>query len=153
MTKEYRFQVPVASELVETAMHCIKGGTSGTVNWVNTHRLASLSYWTMGSPSLRFSQSPPKPCQRVLPANGPAIRCPSTLLSTTNDRLTHCTNCVAPTAPLVSGGTVGGIKPKTPWPSPSKFRVGVASKFIPAKGCTTESSCGLSRDCTVGTRG
>ena len=84
-------------------MHC-KYGVVETENWLITQRFASLSYCTMGSPSLLVSQSPPNPDHTVLPSTGPRIMAPVALSNTANDAFTHCTYWVAPTAPLVSGG-------------------------------------------------
>src|SRR5262249_41770959 len=75
----------------------------------------------MGSPSLLASQGPPKPCQSVLPAAGPKSTAPVALSKTANDVLTHCTYCVAPTAPLVSGGALVTLNPGRPTPTPSKL--------------------------------
>src|SRR5258708_3850162 len=54
----------------------------------------------MGSPSLFVSHPPPKPAHGALPSVGPATSAPVTLSKTANSALTHCTYCVAPTAPL-----------------------------------------------------
>src|SRR5258706_8908446 len=80
----------------------------------------------MGSPSLLSSQPPPNPAHRELPSNGPATIAPLVLSNTANSRLTHCTYCVSPTAPLVSGGDASITNPYWPCPSPSKFRPMVA---------------------------
>ena len=58
------------SLVCDTATHCVYGVVE-TENCVMTQRLAALSHWTIGSPSLLFWQPPPKPLQRVLPAAGP----------------------------------------------------------------------------------
>src|SRR6266404_7414119 len=59
--------------------------------------------------------------------------------------LTICTNCVAPTAPFVSGGT--NAKPnrlRLSWAlCPSKFRKLVTPVRDPAKGAATGSELGL----------
>src|ERR1700688_4535768 len=68
---------------------------------------ANLSYWMIMSPSFRVSQLPPKPFQKAFPGVGPSTGAPVTLSKTSNVTLTHSTNCVAPTAPFVSGGTKG----------------------------------------------
>jgi hypothetical protein len=75
-----------------------------TENCVKIHRFAALSYCTIGSPSLLVSQSPPNPLHSVLPSVGPAISAPFVLLNIANDPFTHCTYCVNPTTPFVSGG-------------------------------------------------
>src|SRR5260370_42486294 len=61
----------------------------------------------MMSPSLCVSQVPPKPFQNAFPGVGPITVAPVVLSNTSKVTLTHSTNCVAPTAPLVSGGTKG----------------------------------------------
>src|SRR6516162_3109837 len=61
----------------------------------------------MISPSLRVSQGPPNPFQNALPGVGPRTVAPVALSNTSKVTFTHWTNCVAPTAPLVSGGTNG----------------------------------------------
>src|SRR6267154_160172 len=75
----------------------------------------------MGSPSLLVWQPPPNPDQSVLPAVGPAIRAPLDLLKMANEVFTHCTYCVAPTVPLVSGGAPVTLNPYWPLPNPSKL--------------------------------
>src|ERR1039457_2309831 len=82
-----------------------------TENWLITQRLASLSYSTMGSPSLFSAQPPPNPDHRTLPATGPATRPPLLLLKMAKSVFTHCTYWVAPTAPLVSGGAYCTMNP------------------------------------------
>src|SRR5215467_10809814 len=86
----------------------------------------------MGSPSLFVWQPPPKPDHNVLPAVGPAIRAPLVLLKMANEVLTHCTYCVAPTVPFVSGGAPVTLKPYCPWPSPSKLwlTIGVRGAMV-----------------------
>src|ERR1019366_1574479 len=105
---------------METATHC-RYGVVETENWLITQRLASLSYSTMGSPSLFASQPPPNPDQRTLPAAGPPTRPPSLLLKMAKYVFTHCTYWVAPTAPLVSDGAYSTMNPYRPLPSPSKL--------------------------------
>src|SRR6516225_6612873 len=61
----------------------------------------------MISPSLRVSQGPPNPFQNALPGVGPRTVAPVALSNTSKVTFTHWTNWVAPTAPLVSGGTNG----------------------------------------------
>src|SRR5215831_18679399 len=61
----------------------------------------------MMSPSLRVSQGPPNPAQNALPGVGPITVAPVVLSKTSKVTFTHSTNWVAPTAPLVSGGTKG----------------------------------------------
>src|ERR1035437_852902 len=92
-----------------------------TENWLITQRLASLSYSTMGSPSLFSSQPPPNPDHRTLPAAGPPTSPPLLLLKMAKYVFTHCTYCVVPTAPLVSDGTYSTVNPYFPVPSPSKL--------------------------------
>src|SRR5206468_11317479 len=94
-----------------------------TESWLKAQRLASLSYSTTGSPSLFAWHSPPNPDHMVLPAVGPEIRAPVLLLKIANDVFTHCTYCVAPTVPLVSGGAPVTLKPYCPLPRPSKLNV------------------------------
>src|ERR687884_374207 len=48
------------------------------------------------------------------------MRAPVVLSYTANASLTHCTYCVAPIAPFVSGGAAWGVNPP-PLPSPSKL--------------------------------
>src|SRR5438552_1601088 len=74
----------------------------------------------MGSPSLLVWQPPPKPDQSELPAVGPATSAPVDLLNTAKDSFTHWTYCVAPTAPLVSGGAELIVNPSEAFPKPSK---------------------------------
>jgi hypothetical protein len=69
-----------------------------------TQRLAIRSYDTVGSPSLLVSQPVPKPVQSVLIGTGPYTGVPVVLSNTARPTLTVSTNCVAPTAPLLSGG-------------------------------------------------
>src|SRR3954454_11348350 len=101
-------------------MHC-RYGVVLTENWLKTQRCAVLSYKTTGSPSLFVWQPPPKPDQSVFPAVGPEISAPLLLLNIANDVFTHCTYCVAPTVPLVSGGAPGTLYPYRPGPRPSKL--------------------------------
>src|SRR5689334_7676227 len=61
----------------------------------------------MMSPSLRDSHGPPNPAQNALPGVGPITGAPVVLSKTSKVTFTHSTNWVAPTAPLVSGGTKG----------------------------------------------
>src|SRR6266481_246303 len=70
---------------------------------------------------------------------GPLTAAPVVLLKTSNDSLTHSTNCVAPTAPLVSGGAEFTLNPGNPLPSPSKFRPDV-----------TVVAAVTGPDCTIG---
>src|SRR5215467_7428991 len=107
-------------------MHC-RNGVVETENWLKTQRLASLSYSTIGSPSLLVWQPPPKPAHSEFPAVGPATNAPVDLLKTANELLTHWTNCVAPTAPLVSGGALFTVKPRLPLPRPSNPRLTVGA--------------------------
>src|SRR3954467_1255288 len=88
------------------------------VNWLTSQRSARESYSTMGSPSLRVWQGPPKPDHMVLPLVGPYTETPL-LFQICSDRLTNCTKWLGPTSPLVSGGY-------TPLrlPRPLKFRIG-----------------------------
>src|SRR5438067_639548 len=69
-----------------------------------TQRPAALSNCAMMSPLLCVSHGPPNPDQKVLPAAGPKSRWPVALSYTAYLTFTHCTYCVAPAAPLVSGG-------------------------------------------------
>src|SRR5260370_17543636 len=52
---------------------------------------------------------------------GPSCRAPVLLSKTAKDSLTHWTYCVAPTAPLVSGGAEFTEKLGNPLPRPSKL--------------------------------
>src|SRR6185503_1128322 len=101
------FQAPVASEVWDTATHCMYGVVE-TANCIMTQRFASWSYMTIGSPLLSVEQRPPKPDQRVFPAAGPYTSAPVDLLNTAKEVFTHCTYWVAPAAPLVSGGAPVG---------------------------------------------
>src|SRR6266446_6068793 len=105
-------------------MHSAKGGPLVDVNWDKTHRSASLSYWTTGSPSLSTAHaSEASACQSVLPATGPFTKFPVFLSNTAKSVFTHCTYWVLPTAPFVSGGIPVGVKPR-PTPTPSKLNPG-----------------------------
>src|ERR1700745_74157 len=75
----------------------------------------------MGTPLLLVWQPPPNPDHSALPAVGPATSAPVVLLKIANDVFTHCTYCVGPTVPLVSGGALVTVKPYCPWPRPSKL--------------------------------
>src|SRR5258708_32094373 len=77
----------------------------------------------MGSPSLLTAQGWVAPSARKswLPAMGPSSRAPVVLSKTAKDSLTHWTYCVAPTAPLVSGGAEFTEKLGKPLPRPSKL--------------------------------
>src|SRR5713226_5405827 len=94
----------------------------------------------MGSPSLLVWQPPPNPDQIVFPAAGSEIRAPVDLLKMAKEVFTHCTYCVAPTVPLVSGGAQVTLKPYWPLPSPSKLWLtgGVGSGIVVV--CRTGSS-------------
>src|SRR5579859_7258477 len=72
---------------------------------------------SLGLPGLKLAQS-------VFPAAGPETRLPFVLSKMANERFTHCTYCVAPTAPSVSGGAQHTEKAAwlKPCPKPSKFR-------------------------------
>src|ERR1700730_8784348 len=113
-------------------MHC-RYGVVDTENWLKIQRCASLSYNTIGSPSLFVWHPPPNPDHIVFPAVGPAIKAPVDLLNTANEVFTHCTYCVAPTVPSVSGGALVTLKPYCPLPSPSKLSVvgGVGGSTVP----------------------
>src|ERR1022692_4901492 len=110
-----------------------------TENWLITQRLASLSYSTMGSPSLFSAQPPPNPDHRTLPATGPATRPPLLLLKMAKSVFTHCTYWVAPTAPLVSGGEYSTMNPYLPLPSPSKLLL-IRGVYPKVRHCRTGSS-------------
>src|SRR5215467_8319472 len=58
----------------------------------------------MGSPSSLIWQPPPKLAHSELMACDVPMMAPVVLSKTPKPVLTICTNCVAPTAPLVSGG-------------------------------------------------
>src|SRR5437870_7315520 len=88
-------------------------------NCENTQRLASRSKVTVGSPLLSAAHSPLpplKPCHSVLPSAGPMITAPFDLLKIVKAEFTHCTYCVVPAAPLVSGGAPEMTKPGNPLP-------------------------------------
>src|SRR5215467_4521214 len=96
----------------------------------------------MGSPLLFVSQGPPKPLHSVFPAVGPAVRFPVALSNTAKSRFTHCTNCVDPAAPLVSGGAQQFEKvPVIPTPTPKKSKPGIALTRGPMELCSTGSGC------------
>src|SRR6266446_4397739 len=121
-------------------------------NWVTSQRPAKWSYSTTGSPPSANvavpppnSQRPPKPVQSVWIAAGASCNAPVDLSYTATVTFTICTNCVAPTAPLVSGGTKA---------KPNKLRLSCAlcpSKLLrrvtpvsgPASGAATGSELGL----------
>src|SRR5579864_6075280 len=98
----------------------------------------------MGSPSLLVWHPPPKPDHSVFPAVGPAIKAPVDLLKTAKEVLTHCTYCVAPTVPSVSGGALVTLNPYCPFPNPSKPKVtgGVGGGTVPT--WITGSCCAAS---------
>src|SRR5215831_18547620 len=97
----------------------------------------------MGSPLLLVSQGPPKPLHNVFPAVGPATRLPVALSNTAKLSFTHCTNCVAPAAPFVSGGAQQFAKPLViPQPTPRKSKPGVVPTRGPTELCRTGSGCG-----------
>src|ERR1700682_5291775 len=96
----------------------------------------------MGSPSLFVSHPPPKAAQRAFPSVGPATRAPVTLSKTAKPALTHCTYCVAPTAPLVSGGEKSRRNPYCPWPHPSIFKPRLAATGGRAICCKATSGTG-----------
>src|SRR5258707_15721338 len=76
----------------------------------------------MGSPLLVAAQGwvGPSPLKRLLPAMGPSNLTPELLTKTAKDSLAPWTFCVAPTAPLVSGGAEFTEKLGNPLPRPSK---------------------------------
>src|ERR1022692_4942726 len=84
------------------------------------------------SPSLLVWHPPPNPDHKVLPAVGPAINAPVDLLKMANEVFTHCTYCVAPMDPSVSGGALVTLNPYCPWPRPSKLKptVGVRGMVV-----------------------
>src|SRR5450759_1220756 len=100
-------------------------------NWVRIQRLLILSYWTIGSPSLFVAQPPPRLAQIALPAMGRPISAPVVLLKTAYAVFTHWTYCVAPTAPIVSGGAQQPA-PAPHTPTPSKLRPLVVATAGPA---------------------
>ena len=77
----------------------------------------------MPSPSLLVWQPPPNPDHSVLPAVGPAMSAPVVLLNMAKDEFTDWRYCVAPTAPLVSGGAPFTVNPYWALPRPSKLRL------------------------------
>src|SRR6266849_10563081 len=121
-------------------------------SWVTSQRPAKWSYSTTGSPpSAKVgvpppnSQRPPKPVQSVWIAAGASCNAPVDLSYTATVTFTICTNCVAPTAPLVSGGTKA--KPNKLRLScalcPSKLRNVVTPLRGPESGAATGSKLGL----------
>src|SRR5713101_1623824 len=118
-------------------MHCEKGGLL-TANWVRNHRLAALSNSTIGSPSLKFSQLPPKPVNSTLPSIGPSTILPLLLSNTARPVLTHCTYWVVPTDPTVSGGSP--VIVKLPRPIPGKVATGPMASFFVAAFCSAVSA-------------
>src|SRR5258708_22607747 len=99
----------------------------------------------MGSPSLLVSQLPPNPAHSELPSNGPATMAPVALSNTAYSRLTHCTYCVSPTAPLVSGGEASMTNPYWLCPRPSKFRPMVAEtrrRLCACRAASATAYCG-----------
>src|SRR5690348_1945249 len=104
--------------------------------------LACWSYCTIGSPSLFAWQPPPKPDHRVLMALGkPAASAPVVLAYTPKAVLTICTYCVAPTAPLVSGGAQlhGLLGVLLVSPMPLKFSPAVVPTSGPVVVCNAPS--------------
>lgn len=98
--------MPVASDVVEIAMHCaVWVNVSSNCSWLTSQRSAVRSYRTIGSPpSLNvcvvppFSHSPPKPFHNVWIAAGPSSSAPSRLRYTAIVTFTIWTNWLAPTA-------------------------------------------------------
>src|SRR5262249_39745031 len=106
----YRFSLPVASSLCDTATqyeNVCPGCDSPplTANCDSTQRLCGLSNCTIGSPSLNCSQSPPNPAKSTLPSLGCPIIAPVVLSNTASAVFTPSTYCVGPTAAFVSGGS------------------------------------------------
>src|SRR5712691_9835315 len=121
-------------------------------NWVTSQRPAKWSYSTTGSPPSANvgvpppnSQSPPNPAQSVWIAAGPSCIAPLDLSYTAIVTFTICTNCVAPTAPFVSGGTKA--KPNRLRLScalcPSKLPKLLTPVSGPASGAATGSELGF----------
>jgi hypothetical protein len=75
----------------------------------------------------------------VLPATGPYTSAPLALSNTAKLALTHCTYCVAPTAPVVSGGAYWSRKLPRPTPMPSNPTPLTVAAVVPARDCTTGS--------------
>ena len=80
-------------------------------NCDSTQRPASLSYWARMSPWPLVRQAsapglPTKLAHGVLPLIGPSCTAPVALLKIDSPafEFTHCTYCVAPTAPFTSDG-------------------------------------------------
>src|SRR5258708_10748304 len=107
----------------------------------------------MGSPALFVSHPPPKPAQRAFPSVGPATSAPVTLSNTANSALTHCTYCVAPTAPLVSGGEKLRTNPYCPCPNPSTFKPRLAATGGREASCTARSGVAYSCPLLAGVGG
>src|SRR5215469_7880201 len=127
----------------------MKGDTN--TGWAAIQRPAALSYWMMMSPSLRVSQGPPNPAQNALPGVGPITVAPVVLSKTSKVTLTHSTNCVAPTAPLVSGGTKGPpLATVSSALTPSKLSPILMLDGMAAGACATGSGCELVNGPLVG---
>ena len=106
----YRFQVPVASLVVETATHS-RYGVVVTENCWTTQRCDKVSNRIVPSPSLLVWQPPPKPDHSVLVFAG-AMSTPPVLEYTAIWLLTSSVYWVGPAAPSLSGGA----DPLTPVP-------------------------------------
>ena len=91
-------------------------------NCVMTHRFASWSYSTTGSPWPLVAHSPPTPDQSEAIATGPKTEFPVVLLKTWKPSFTIWTYWVSPTSPFVSGGAQLQTTPGKSMPS--KFSIG-----------------------------
>src|SRR5215211_3524019 len=100
-------------------------GTGVPANWLISHRPASWSYMTTGSPAPASSQTPPKPDQSAAMSVAGVGGAPVFLSNTRKPWLTICTYCVAPTSPFVSGGAQLQPTPGNAMPSKSSVALGI----------------------------
>src|SRR6266480_3791126 len=111
-------------------------------NCVMTHRFASWSYSTTGSPWPLVAHSPPTPDQSEAIATGPKTEFPVVLLKTWKPSFTIWTYWVAPTSPFVSGGAQLQFTPGKGIPLKLSVVAGMFSDAISLlnpKFCTTGS--------------
>src|SRR5580658_2061672 len=93
-------------------------------------------------PAVASAHAPLRLDQMVLPRIGPARTSPELLSNTAKTGSVHCTIWVSPTARLVSGGALEGVKFGKPLPKPRKFKP--MEKFEESAGerCSKESVIG-----------